>query len=57
MSVLEGQGRVLTLIKSYKEYLFGLETLVFAISGIFSMHNQLVTEIASYDPFKVPFPR
>ncbi len=35
------------------------ETLVFATSGILSMHNQLVTlketaklEIASYDPFK-----
>ncbi len=42
-----------------KEYLFGFETLVFATSGILSMHNQLVTlqkerklEIASYDPFK-----
>ncbi len=42
----------------YKEYLFGFETLVFATSGILSMHNQLVTlqrerklEIASYDPF------
>ncbi len=41
------------------EYLFGFETLVFATSGILSMHNQLVTlkekeklEIASYDPFK-----
>ncbi len=43
----------------YKEYLFGFETLVFATSGILSMHEQLVTlqrerklEIASYDPFK-----
>ncbi len=26
-----------------KEYLFGFETLVFAILGILSMHNQLVT--------------
>ncbi len=26
-----------------KEYLFGFETLVFAASGILSMHNQLVT--------------
>ncbi len=26
-----------------KEYLFGFETLVFATSGILSMHNQLVT--------------
>ncbi len=26
-----------------KEYLFGFETLVFATSGIVSMHNQLVT--------------
>ncbi len=26
-----------------KEYLFGFETLVFATSGISSMHNQLVT--------------
>ncbi len=41
-----------------KEYLFGFETLVFAASGISSMHEQLVTlqrerklEIASYDPF------
>ncbi len=45
-----------------KEYLFGFETLVFATSGILSMHNQLVTlhkekgklEITSYDPFKIP---
>ncbi len=43
-----------------KEYLFGFETLVFATSGILSMHKQLVTlqrertlEIASYDPFKI----
>ncbi len=41
-----------------KEYLFGFETLVFAASGILSMHEQLVTpqrertlEITSYDPF------
>ncbi len=27
----------------YKEYLFGFETLVFANSGISSMHEQLVT--------------
>ncbi len=27
----------------YKEYLFGFETLVFATSGILSMHEQLVT--------------
>ncbi len=26
-----------------KEYLFGFETLVFATSGIFYTHNQLVT--------------
>jgi len=26
-----------------KEYLFAFETLVFATSGILSMHNQLVT--------------
>ncbi len=26
-----------------KEYLFGFETLVFATSGILSLHNQLVT--------------
>ncbi len=47
----------------YKEYLFGFETLVFATSGISSMHKPIVTlqraecfkaklEIASYDPFK-----
>ncbi len=30
-----------------KEYLFGFETLVFATSGILSIHNQLVT-LASY---------
>ncbi len=43
-----------------KEYLFGFETLVFATSGILSMHKQLVTpqrerklEIASYDPFNI----
>ncbi len=43
-----------------KEYLFGYETLVFATSGILSMHKQLVTlqresklEITSYDPFKL----
>ncbi len=29
--------------QSLKECLFGLETLVFATSGILSMHNQLVT--------------
>ncbi len=36
----------------YKEYLFGFETLVFATSGIVSMHNQLVTlkEKAKYPP-------
>ncbi len=27
----------------YKEYLFGFETLVFATSGILSMHKQIVT--------------
>ncbi len=27
----------------YKEYLFGFETLVFATSGILSIHKQLVT--------------
>ncbi len=27
----------------YKEYLFGFETLVFATSGILSMHKQLIT--------------
>ncbi len=27
----------------YKEYLFGFETLVFATSGILSMHKQHVT--------------
>ncbi len=36
-----------SLIKNYKETLikniFGFETLVFATSGILSMHNQLVT--------------
>ncbi len=26
-----------------KEYLFGIETLVFATSGILSMYNQLIT--------------
>ena len=43
----------------YKEYLFGFETLVFATSQIFFMHQELVTlqrerklEIAAYDPFK-----
>ncbi len=43
-----------------KEYLYGYETLVFATSGILSMHKQLVTlqresklEITSYDPFKL----
>ncbi len=30
-------------LKFNKEYLFGFETLVFATSGIVSMHNQLVT--------------
>ncbi len=45
----------------YKEYLYGFETLVFATSGILSMHKQLVTnrkgkfEIASYDPFNIVF--
>ncbi len=33
----------------YKEYLFGFETLVFATSGIFSMHKQLVTRDAPID--------
>ncbi len=28
-----------------KEYLFGFETLVFATSGILSLHNQLVTHL------------
>ncbi len=37
-AVLGGRGR-----DFYKEYLFGFETLVFATSGILSMHNQLVT--------------
>ncbi len=40
-----------------KEYIFGFETLVFATSGILSMHILLVKEketleITSYDPFK-----
>ncbi len=38
-----------------KEYLFGFETLVFATSGILSMHKhskeKAKLEIASYDPF------
>ncbi len=45
-----------------KEYLFGFETLIFATSGILSMHNKLVTlkekaklEIAPYDSFKLIF--
>ncbi len=40
LDVLGGRGRVLTFIK---KYLFGFETLVFATSGILSMHEQLVT--------------
>ncbi len=51
--------RAWTSLNFYKEYLFGFETLVFATSGILSMHKQLVTlqrertlEITSYDPFK-----
>ncbi len=32
-----------TSLNFYKEYLFGFETLVFATSGILSMHEQLVT--------------
>ncbi len=35
-AVLGGPGQVLTFIR---EYLFGFETLVFATSGILSMHN------------------
>ncbi len=35
--------RAWTSLKFYKEYLFGFETLVFATSGILSMHKQLVT--------------
>ncbi len=34
------RGRVLYFDK---EYIFGFETLVFATSGILSMHNQLLT--------------
>ncbi len=30
-------------LKFDKEYLFNFETVVFATSGILSMHNQLVT--------------
>ncbi len=52
MSHFRGEWTSLTF---YKEYLFGFETLVFATSGILSMHEQLVTlfvfEFASYDPF------
>ncbi len=40
MSRFRGRGRVLTLIKNIS---FGFETLVFATSGILSMHEQLVT--------------
>ncbi len=35
--------RAWTSLNFYKEYLFGFETLVFATSGILSMHKQLVT--------------
>ncbi len=52
--------RLWSSLNFYKEYLFGFETLVFATSGILSIHEQLVTlqrerkfEIAPYDPFKV----
>ncbi len=48
--------RAWTNLNFYKEYLFGFETLVFATSGILSMHKQLVTlqreRKTSYDPFK-----
>ncbi len=51
--------KVWASLNFYKEYLYGFETLVFATSGILSMHKQLVTnrkgkfEIASYDPFNI----
>ncbi len=38
-AVLGGRGS----LNFDKEYLFGFETLVFATSGILSMHKQLVT--------------
>ncbi len=41
-----------------KEYLFGFETLVFATSGILSMHEQLVTlqrESKTWNPSYDPF--
>ncbi len=38
-AVLEGTFN----LKFDKEYVFGFETLVFATSGILSMHNQPVT--------------
>ncbi len=36
-------GRKWSGLKFYEEYLFGFETLVFATSGILSIHKQLVT--------------
>ncbi len=50
---------VWTSLNFDREYLFGFETLVFATSGIFSMHKQSKRkdniEIASYGPFKSMF--
>jgi len=40
-AVLGGRGR--QSFNFDKEFLFGFETLVFATSGILSIHNQLVT--------------
>ncbi len=37
--------RAWTSLNFDKEYLFGFETLVFATSGILTMHNQLVTQL------------
>ncbi len=42
MSHFRGGGAWQSL-NFYKEYLFGFETLVFATSGILSMHKHLVT--------------
>ncbi len=55
--------RAWSSLNFYKEYIFGFETLVFATSGILSMHKLLLTrqkgklEIISYDPFNVFKPK